>query len=295
MSDVFALLPNFQFRGKKYPLAARSVGFAHEAIAHVIQYRDNAIIEQTGAQNLTFTYSIPMREDIARGPYKSLFTQGLPALFRDMRNREEGELIDPVLGHFTVVPTSFSEETDVDKRDGTDVRVEFKQSPSLDEDQEPEAPSLQGVLAKAGRFDDQIKRANWQQQPSPRGTTDILSAVNGLLSLGDQARDRVRGTTQDLLARCEKIEATVDRTTDPANWMLRAEARRLRADILTAGAFGQHPLTPKSQAVTKYRQPLSAVAAANGMTVEQMLALNPQLAASPMVPAGTTIRVPIRV
>lgn len=283
MSDVFKLLPHFQWRGLVYPVSASQVQFAHESIAHILQYRDNAIVEQTGAQNPTFSYTIPMREDIAVGPYVNLFTVALPVLFRDMRNRDEGPLIDPVYGHFTCVPTSFSGDIDVNRRDGTDVRVEFKLSPTVDEDQQAQAPDLQGVLADAGRLDGDIQRANWHQQVSPEGTTDLLSSINGLLSQGKQNINRVNGALQDVAFRCEKIKDTIDSTPDPKNWPLRASAQKVHADV-------QALQQSQRRAIVRFSSPLSVVAATNKVTVELLLALNPRLAASPIVAAGTNIR-----
>src|SRR5262245_39843475 len=118
MTDVLRLLPPFEWRGVRYPVATRSVSFQHEQAQHRIQYKDGEFIEQTGARNYTFNYTIPMREDIARGPYKNLFSSGLIPLLIDCRNREPGQLVDPVYGEFRCVPTSYNDDIDVGKRDG---------------------------------------------------------------------------------------------------------------------------------------------------------------------------------
>lgn len=293
MSDVLTLLPPFEWRGKKYPVTSRSVSFAHESVQHKLQYRDGEIVEQTGARNPTFSYTIPMREDIARGPYKHLFSEGLPSLFRDMRLRDQGPLTDPIYGHFTCVPTSFTEDSDPQKRDGVDVRVEFLLSPEVDEDDQIQPPTLQDMVGEAGALDEEIKRVDWKQEPPPEGTTDILSAINGALFAGQRAQEKVAASLHDVAFRCEKIEGTVDKLTDPKNWPLRAATRRLRDTALRV-AGGDSPGQRRAPVRTRHRMPLSAVAASVGLTVEQLLILNPQLAASPMVPAGTEIRVPAR-
>lgn len=278
-----------QWRGLVYPVSARSVSFAHDGVTHHLQYRDGEIVEQTGAQSPVFSYTIPMREDIATGPYKNLFTEGLSVLFRDIRTRDSGPLFDPVYGAFTCVPTSYADDLDVNKRDGVDIRVEFKLADQVGDDQQAQSPSLQGALASAGSFDDQIKLANWQQQPSPQGMTDLLSSINTLLSTPGRTIDRVNAAANDLAFRAEKIETTIDKTNDPNNWGLRQTARRFRADILTAQrqTGGGDPYRTFTTVGT---MPLMALAATLKLSLADLLAYNPQLAQNPMVQNGTTVR-----
>ncbi len=292
MTDVLKLLPPFEWRGRKYPVVARTVSFAHESVQHKLQYRDGEIVEQTGARNPTFSYSIPMREDIARGPYKHLFTEGLPVLFRDMRLRESGPLVDQVYGPFVCVPTSFTDDADPNKRDGVDVKVEFILAPEVGEDQQLQPSTIQDVAGEANALDADLKEADWHQEEPPEGTTDIFSAINGLAFQGIRARDKISGLFNDVAFRLEKIETTVDRVTDPRNWTIRQDARRLRDAVTRIASFSEDPAQQRVRVVVPQNMPIAAAAALAKLTVEQLLALNPQLATSPTVPAGTKLRVP---
>jgi hypothetical protein len=233
-----------------------------------------------------------MRQDIARGPYKDLFVSGLPQLFRDMRNRASGPLVDPVFGPFTVVPTSFDDESDPNKRDGDDVKVEFVLSPDVGDDAQLSPPTLQDIGGQANALDAEVKKANWHQEPSPQGTTDILSAINGVAFVGQRAIDKVSGTMNDIAFRCEKIVNTVDKITDPKNWPMRRDAIRLRGDALRVARLNESPNQHRTTATVSSRQPLTSVAASLGMTLDQLLILNPQLARNPFVAAGTKLRIP---
>lgn len=292
MPDVLKLLPPFEWRGNKYPVTARTVTFNHEAVDHILQYRDFEVIEQTGARGLTFSYSIPMREDIAKGPYKNLFTEGLPVLFRDCLDRTPGALIDQIHGSFTCVPRTYNEDADPNKRDGVDLKIEFRKQTDVTEDEQIQPPTLQDVTSEAGALDAEVKLANWHQEPPPEGTTDILSAINTVLFQGQRAIDKISGSMNDLAFRCEKIENTVDKLTDPKNWPLRRDARRLRDAALRIAHIGETPGQKRAPVVTTIAMPISALAASVGMSVDQLLALNPQLSTRPIVPAGTTVRVP---
>ncbi len=232
MTDVLKLLPPLEWRGAQYPVTARSVSFRHEGIEHTVQYRDFEFTEQLGAHGLTFRYTIPTREDIAKGPYKQLFVQGLPRLFRDMQNREAGDLLDPELGFFRCVPTSFDETTDVQKRDGSDVQVEFRYSPELTDEPTELQTNLEGAISgletDSGALDQEIAKVDWEQEPSPEPTVDIFQAVNGLLSQGLANIDKVTAKFDDFAGKMEAIEATTERLSKPELWPMRATARRMR-------------------------------------------------------------------
>ncbi len=227
MTDVLRLLPPFEWRGRRYPVLTRAVSFAHDNAPHKLQYRDGEFVEMTGAKSFTFTYTLAMREDIARGPYKNLFTEGLIPLLTDCRDRTPGPLVDPVYGEFRCVPASFTDDSDNNKRDGTDVRVEFTHAPEFvtadDEQRDQNITGISGLVADAGQLDQQLTLADWNQEPSPDKVTDILSAINGL------------------------------------------------------------------QIIRRTTSTVSAIAADLDMTVAELLSLNPFLARSPVVPAGTVI------
>jgi len=232
MTDVLRLLPPFEWRGAQYPVTSRRVFFRHEGVEHVIQYRDFAAIEQIGAQGLTFEYTIPTREDIATGPYKQLFVQGLPRLFRDALNREADDMLDPELGFFRCVPVMFEETTDINRRDGSDVKLEFRYSPLMSDEDPAIQTNLEGAIAgletDAGALDQEVAKAEWEQEPSPEPTVDLLQGVNGLIAGGLANIDKATAKVDDVIFKLEMIEASVDRAQNPQNWPLRATARRMR-------------------------------------------------------------------
>jgi hypothetical protein len=291
MSDALVVLPPFTWRGVQYPVTERHVSFSHESATSKIQYQNGELIQQTGARNTTLSYTLAMRQDIAVGPFRDLFARGLPALFRDMRNREEGPLFDPVYGAFTCVPSSFNDDMDVLKRDGTDVKVEFTESPALDSEATPPA-TLQDIASDGGALEGEIELVDWQQQPSPEGTTDLLSAINGAIFQGFRAVNRVSAQLNNYASKLEKLEDTVDLTTNPRNWPVKRDLRRMRDVVLRASAFGDTPGEARKTKRTQSAQPISALASSLGLSVSQLLILNPSLATTPIVPAGTTIRIP---
>jgi len=291
MTDVWKLLPYFSWRGERYPLATRSVTFAHEEVAHKFQFQDDALIEQLGAGSFTFSYMIPMREDIAKGPYKNLFAVGLSKLLKDFRDRTPGLLVDPVYGEFRCVPKLYTDDSDPNKRDGTDIRVEFTYAP---EQQSTETtttgPNIGSIVADSGQLEVQLQQVDWEQQEPPDGMTDILSGINGIMRRGLNVVDKLSYSLDDLSFRLQKIEDTIDAVENPQNWRLRQSVRATReATHRLKEQLTENPLIKIKKLTTRYTMTVSSVASNVGMTVEALLALNPGLAISPKVPKGTVI------
>jgi hypothetical protein len=293
VSDVLKLLPPFEWRGQKYPVTARNVGFTHENVQHQLQYRNNALVEQTGARNLTFSYTIPMRQDIARGPYRNLFTEGLITLLRDCRNKEPGDLVDPLYGAFICTPQGYTDESDVQKRDGTDIRLEFMHAdPSEDETIDP--PRINDINRDAGALEEELTAIDWHQEPSPEGMTDPLSAVAGLFNQIDQAGNRIVAGLHDYAFRLEKVEQSLDRLENPEHWGVRQVVRRHR---LASHDIADRAANPQREIVvitTRYARSITAVAAEIGISTAELIRLNPAFARNPVVPAGAQVRAPRR-
>ncbi len=295
MTDVLRLLPPFEWRGTRYPVLSRSVSFAHEGASHKIQYKDGEFIEQLGAKNFTFNYTIPMREDIARGPYKNLFSSGLIPLLIDVRNREPGILHDPVYGEFRCVPMSYTDDTDVNKRDGTDIRVEFTYSPEFGKDDpafNQNILGISGLVSDAGQLDEVVQAADWRQEPSPEKMTDILSAINGAGQRGLATVTQISAGIEDLVFKLEKIEETADKAENPQNWQIRNSVRKARdAAIRLNDRTTEDPTKKIQKIVQRTKTTVTSIALDLGVTVSELLRHNPILARSPIVMPGTIIKI----
>lgn len=294
MTDALSKLPRFSFRGIEVPITGtRTASFAHEHARHSLTYRDGEIVEATGAKNWTFSYTFPMRQDIAKGPYKNLYSVVLPQLIAAVRDRSAGELVDPELGLFMARPTQLTSELDVTKRDGTDLRVEFVHSPEL------EAVDLEVVgfldagslSTEGGLLDEQIELVDWEQEPSPEPTADIFSAIDGIGRQIEFAGNKLDAKLHDVAFRLEKIESTVDRLENPKVWPLKRSSRRLREAVVRLKNRGDDPVKRIITVTQRYAKGLSEVAAENGMGVAELLKLNPSLAKLGTVPINAAVRV----
>lgn len=293
MVDALSELAPFSWRGETYPLLRRRVSFRHEGVEHVIQYRDFAVVEQLGVQGLTFSYTLPMRQSVAKGPYRNLFGEKLAVLTRDMLNREPGTLYDPVFAKtFRCTPAAYDDETDPVKRCGTDVSVEFKYAPELtDEDQALlDLAGVPGLASEAGALDAAVATADWAQEPSPEPSVDVLQAADGVVSQGLAQVDKFSASLDDFALKMENIEKTCERAENPQNWSIRDSARRNReAAIRLKRRLSENPATKLRQFATRSQRLVTDLAKEVGMTVEEFLRLNPSLVRLPYVPAGTVV------
>lgn len=293
MTDALAELALLSWRGIVVPITGtRTASFAHDDVQQKLAYRDNALVEALGARNWTFSYTIPMRQDIARGPYRNLYTDILPSFVAACRDRSPGELVDPELGLFRCKPTEFTSTLDVTKRDGTDIAVEFVLAP------EYETPDFEvvGVLGvgslatEAALLDAETEIIDWEQEPPPEPTLDPLTALDSVGRQVEFAANRVSAKLDDTAFRLEKLEETIDRLENPQNWPVRRSSRRLREATLRAKQRGDDPLRRIITVTQRFATTIGAVAAEADMTVDEVLTLNPGLAASPIVPPNTRVR-----
>lgn len=296
MTDVLSKLPRFSWRGQELPLLSRSVRFSHDDTDHTFQYRDGDFVERKGVKNWTFSYSIPFRQDIAKGPYRNLFSEQLLNFIFACRDKSPDTLRDPILGSFRAVVSTYEEESDVLKRDGTDVRVEFKEAPLIDD---VELETIQGglsglsaVASEAGALDADVAAVNWPaQEPSPEPSIDPLSAISGFGRQLENQGNKISAALDNVAYKAELVEESAARLEDPKTFQLARSSRRVQAAALQLKERIQNPERRILRVTLAYGKSISRIAADAGMSVQQLLQLNPTIAGRPVVPAGTVVGV----
>lgn len=294
MPDAFDSLAEFEWRGKQYPCTGRRAGFRHEQARHRLVYRSAPnggveYIEQLGPQVPTFNYSIPMREGIAKGPFKELFAKGLFQLWIDMQDPTPGVLVDPYLGPLTVVPDEYSDNLDPQKRDGADVDLQFSIFNEIDEEQTLAPVSLDGLVSDAGKLDEEVEKAfREQQKPSPQPSTNPLAAIAGAGAQLNRSRDRVVSGLAGTSAQLRKVENQIEELEDPINAELIRESRRLQLDAARLSEKAEPSRVVRVVTVSTAKS-LAVIARDLGMTLVDFLKLNPSLAKSPTIPPGSSV------
>jgi len=293
MVDVLQQLQRLSWRDIEVPITSRNVSFDQDQTAHKLVYRDNHLIEALGAGNLRFKYGVPMRQDIARGPYKNLFVVVLPALLRACRDRSAGPLVDPIYGAFRAKCVTFSDTLDMNRRDGTDIEVEFIHAPELGAtDALPE--QISGISAlgnEAGALDAALAKIEWGQEPPPEPFADLLGQIDGMLRQLDRYQNKIAAALDRVAFGLEKVEASLTKLGDPKNAPITRSARRLRGSVRRVKEALNATPGKLQEYVLQTSMTLATLAQTVGVDLEDLLALNASIAKTPFVLAGTRITV----
>lgn len=293
MTDVYRQLRRFSWRGIELPLIGRSAKHAHEQVQHPLLYKDGKLVESTGAENWTFNYTIPFRENIVKGPYRELFTrvlldQFVPAYL----DRSPGELVDPIMGPVRCKPVSFDDVTDIDKRDGEDIAVAFVEAPEQDTTSEiaGELASIEALDERSAFLDAQMETAFVEaEQEPPEPLFNPLDVASGIGAQFEVIGDRVAAKADAIAFKAEKAEAQLETLQNPQNAPLIRSLRRLRT---SAGRLKSRAINPAQIPITvtvPRDMAVSTLAAVYNMTIADVVRLNPQLRG--FVPAGSSVKV----
>jgi prophage DNA circulation protein len=293
MTDILKQLPNAQWRGLGFPCAGREYGFRHEQARHRYIFVDDELVESIGPENPSYTYRIPAREDLAKGPYKNWYTTVYQSFLNACRDRSVGVLFDPVHGEVQAKCVSLRETLDVGRRDGVDVEVEFIYAPEEvgSATADITLTSVAGAKGMAGAFDREVEKIDWQQEPPPKPTLDLFDAVRGIGDQIDLANRRYASQMDNLASKMEATNTRLASLGRPDVEPLRRNARKL-----ALVAHRQHDAAvkpPEQTRIVVLTRDMGVIAAAAlyGMAVGEFRAMNPTLGRGPTIKAGTVVRV----
>lgn len=306
MTVPYDELQHFSWRGIVVPISARSATHSHEIVAHHLHYRQGELIEIPGSRNLRFRYTIPMRDGFFKGPYAAqLFSQVLPTFLAAYFDRSPGDLVDPILGAKRCKPVSLQDNSDVDKRDGEDLDVEFVEAPAQDDleseqfDPSPAGLSEQGqeidrqmaALDWAGDPPEQIsgEEQDWETETPPDASVNPIDAITGALRQGQRANQKTKAIFQDTYSRLRALEDATDDVGITTRAPLIRRSRDLRLSVARAQREQQSRGRPRK--VTRLHQDMTVVEAAAyvGLTVQELIELNHSFAKLTVIPQGTLV------
>ena len=290
MTDVLKDLLRLSWRGIEVPVSHCGARFQQDEVAHRYTYRDKELIESTGLQNWTFAYTIPMREDVAKGPYKHLFYDTLPKFIIACLDRTTGPLVDPILGPMPAKFTGWAHEIDVNRRDGVDVVADFKFAPDEDTDEpQQEQACVNNCVGEAGQLDSEVMPKKWAQEAGLEPMIDPFLLADSFIRMAQFKMGQMAAALDNATSKIDKTIAAIDSLNDPAQWPVRQSALRLKNATAQLALTVMSPGRKVSSSTTGAPTTIAALASQFGMTVMAFLALNPMLAINPAVPAGVTV------
>jgi len=295
MTDILSQLRRASWRGLEFPVSGRDFGFQQEQTEHRFIFRDTQLIESLGKKNPTYRYTIPFREDLAKGPWTNLFTQVYPQFLAACQDRTRATLVDPVHGGVPAKCMSLRETLSVTRRDGVDVEVEYVFAPAeaeLASTVGVQIRGVQGARGIAGTFDRSIRKVDWKQKVPPEPTINPLDFPASILNQVEVGLGQIHAAFADAAFRAEKAVDSLDRIRSASVAPTVREGKRLQAALIDfeerTDPTGTRPLRRISTGVD---YTLSALARRLGIAIGELVRLNPILAREPLVKAGTELRV----
>jgi len=293
MTDVLKQLLIPSWRGQIFPCTGREYSFRHEHTKHRYVFVDDELVESLGLENPTYRYTIPAREDLARGPWANWFSRYYQDFLAACRDRSSDILIDPVHGEVQAKCASLSETLDVTKRDGVDLTVEFVYAPEdvATVTADIQVTSVAGAEGMAFALDREIEKIDWQQEPPPEPTVDLFDAVRGVGDQIDLAGRRFAAQMANVSSKMEALSDRIDSLARPDLQSIRRQARRLALAAQRLNDQATTPPNPTRVVVLVRDMGLIALSALYKMTVSDLQKLNPTLGRGPTVSANTPVRV----
>jgi len=289
VTDVLSPLPISSWRGIEFPVTDRTVTFAHDTVDQKIQFRNGFPVDITGAQSMRFRYTVPLDEGIVRGPFKNLFTATLKKFFDAVYDKTPGVLVDPVYGVFTCKPVLFDEKLRAQIRSGTVVDVEFVQHVEVTDETELELATLKSAESQAGALDREVASAPWPEDEEFEPSVDPLAQIAGYGRQLEFIGNRFVALLDKVAYRTERIEAAAEALESPDRAGIIRAARRTRLATLKLKSRGTNPGKTIRRLRKNADMTLSAIAAEVGMTLDDLLKINPMLATKSVVEAGTPV------
>lgn len=274
-----------------FPAIELEFGFSRNVAEHQFIFRDEALLQNLGRKNRTWKFSIPFRENLVFASYRYLYTEQFPIFFAACQSSEAGILTTPDLGDVRVLCASFSYKYMPDKRDGCDVDVTFVSAPvDTDAPLTVQVPSDDALASQGDALDSQVSKANFGTETKPPSFGDPFKAVSSVFDQISHARDKNFSKIDKEIESINSMQDSLDRVSDPKNWSLSRQAADYKATLVRAKQQTESQGQRLKEIVIGRDSPINAVASSLGVTMQQLLTLNPMLAAFPFIPSGTTVR-----
>ena len=300
-NDVLSQLLGASWRGISIPTLMVSARGGHNVVAHKRVDRDGWRVENTGRNSYVFVVKVPFINTITPGPneswggalYPTVFTKVMKAI----EDRSSGPFVHPIFGARNCkVADGYEIILDPDFRGGPTLSLTLFESVD-DADASLSSTSVQSVAVSAAETLDAFFAALPGGPPNLgtggltlsaflAGVFAIVNEVSLITSIGFDIAACI-----DALTIQEVIYRDQDGFSDAVERLISAlhaqQLQRLQQDSPYA-----YYIVPKRSSVSTIANRVAAIAGktSTANTVSTILQLNPQLAASPFVAAGTAVR-----
>lgn len=288
MADELSKLASPSWRGIPFPLASLEAEFDQEHARHAWAYRDGCHLEATGRNPFVFHLSIPFCNGVQAAPIEQWRGQVLyPDLFRQFRaactDRTTGDLVHPELGTIKCKLKSYREAYEPAPRDGA--RITAMLHETVDGDELNETISNLSALATAQQSADRLDTLLAAMPPMPElvNDTDSFTSMMGGFTSGASGLGRVQ-------SKVANITLALGRANSVSLWEFALANSDMQSAILNLLAQPAPSSRPTRTFLVTRDMPLFTIAITLGVKAPDLVTMNPRLARSPLVIAGTRVQ-----
>ncbi len=305
MPSIFEQLDPFKWRTVEFPVMSFTTQIAHDLVEHKQWGVDGARVEDTGVAPLRITASIPFLNGIVPGKkerWSILYPDAFRAFLTAFVDRRTGILQHPELGDLTCKPGHADITWAADKRDGCVVEAHWVQTripgdtSGIIEGNSPVASAEVEALTLDANYVDLKAILEASGYAPPEFQASFEDMMNSIAAVGDQVSllsMQLGGKMNQLKYNVGKIQQSAERAKNATLWPIVQSCNRIKAvasDITNTiqavgGATVKTYTVPKT---TTLAGVLASLPTSN--KIGDLVKLNPALARSPAVLAGTVIR-----
>lgn len=284
----------------EFPVIKFKTSLAHDLVQHKYWKRNGGRIEDTGVVPIRHTFSLPMLNTLARGKAEKwadpLYPNEWRKLFKQAQSQKTGVLTHPELGEIPCKLETLETEWDAQVRAGVMVEIAFIET--LQDFDTPNPVGLSPIqnMTDAGANLDSTYNDLASLAPTlPVFQDSFADFARKLQSIGDASfagSYRMKGLVDGLIYRANAVGESLDRAANAATWPARDALERIKSAGYTARdlsevAFSRDTFTYTTPSEMTLPE-ISGVL--KGANLGDIMRLNPRIAASPIVKAGTVVR-----
>jgi prophage DNA circulation protein len=291
-ADVLAQLLEASWRGISFPTTQVETDGSHNVVQHRRQDRDGWRVENTGRNSYVFRFRIPFINTIAHGDNETwdvLYPVTYRRMLTALEDRTSGPFQHPDYGTRNCKVATYKTVLDPEFRGGPTMAVELYETV---DDGDAIALDQTSTLAIAAEAAYDLDAEFLPLTPPPdTGTPGGISLTDFIKSLGAIADE------WDLFKM--QIAASINRVTHALEVLeekfggepgFSDKTERLISALHAYRQQGLQRARPVSLYIVPRRTTLAAIAQRLRSSVPDLIRLNPELAASLIVPAQTAVR-----
>lgn len=293
------LLP-FKWRDDGYPCSRIRLSLAHDLVEHKYWGVDGARVEATGVAPVRISADIPFNNNVF--PAKSetwrageLYPTALRKFIVDFAKKTAGLLQHPEFGRIACKPERLEFEMTPDRRDGPMLQASWVET--LDDDVITEIVTRPiNLELEAASLDASMADIKKLVPGMPEYEEDFEDFARSIQAIGDQVTllsQREAGKIDRIRYRADQVQASIERAKSALTWPATQKVERIKA---ATNNIRQTLLQARGRDLQIYTVPAETTLAGvmtalpASTKLAELIKLNPDLVAEPVVPVGTRVR-----